>query len=140
MYLPVLRPHAAGNYAVQRTARELLVDALLRWRDAPWGGFVLLPVHDEIIAMVPEADGPAATAAPVECMETTFEGVPIVAEADQPSQFWADAAYPPLIVSGDPLSGMSRSSQNKHQFQRVRVRGDTRRRGHLPCQRRTGRR
>jgi hypothetical protein len=66
VYLPVLRPHAAGNYAVQRTARELLVDALLRWRDTPWGGCVLLPVHDEIIAMVPEADGPAATAALVE--------------------------------------------------------------------------
>ena len=49
-------------------------------------------MHDEIIAMVPEADGPAATAALVECMETTFEGVLIVAEADQPSQFWADAA------------------------------------------------
>ena len=92
VYLPVLRPHAAGNYAVQRTARELLVDALLRGRDTPWGGCLLLPVHDEIIAMVPEADGPAATAALVECMEITFEGVPIVAEADQPSQFWADAA------------------------------------------------
>ncbi len=30
---------------------------MLRWRDTPWGNSVLLPVHDEIIAMVPEQDG-----------------------------------------------------------------------------------
>ena len=58
MYLPTLRPYAAGNYAVQRTARELLVEALLRWRDTPWDRCVLLPVLDEIIAMAPEPDGP----------------------------------------------------------------------------------
>lgn len=92
VYLPVRRPHAAGNYAVQRTARELLVEAMLRWRNTRWGGCVLLPVHDEIIAMVPEQDGPAATAALVACMQTEFRGVPIVAEADEPSGCWADAA------------------------------------------------
>lgn len=92
VYLPVLRPHAAANYAVQRTARELLVGTLVKWRDTRWGGCVLLPVHDEVIAMVPEQDGRAATAALVECMQTEFRGVPIVAEADEPSGCWADAA------------------------------------------------
>lgn len=92
VYLPALRPHAAGNYAVQRTARELLVGALVKWRDTRWGGCVLLPVHDEVIAMVPEQDGPAGTVALVECMQTEFMGVPIVAAADEPSRYWADAA------------------------------------------------
>jgi len=92
LHLPHGRPHAAPNYAIQRTAREILVDAMLRWRDTRWGGCVLLPVHDEIIAMVPEAEGPAATAALVACMQTEFQGVPIVAEADEPSGCWADAA------------------------------------------------
>ncbi|MDQ3762165.1 MAG: DNA polymerase [Actinomycetota bacterium] len=92
VYLPTLRPHAAGNYAVQRTARELLVDALLRWRGTPWGGCVLLPVHDEIITMVPEDEGDAAIAALVGCMQTEFQGVPIVAKADPPGRHWADAA------------------------------------------------
>ena len=68
------------------------MDALLRWREIPWGDEVVLPVHDEIIAMVPEADGPAATAALVGCMQSEFMGVPIVAEADEPSPCWADAA------------------------------------------------
>lgn len=92
LHLPHKRPHAAPNYAIQRTAREILVDAMLRWRDTRWGGCVLLPVHDEILAMVPEAEGDAATAALVECMQTEFRGVPIIAEADTPSQAWADAA------------------------------------------------
>lgn len=92
LHLPRARPYAAPNYAIQRSAREILVDALLRWRQTRWGRCVLLPVHDEILAMVPEADGTAATAALVECMTTEFMGVPIVAEADEPSQVWADAA------------------------------------------------
>lgn len=46
---------------------------------------MLLPVHDEIIAMVPEDQGDAATAALVNCMQTEFRGVPIVAEADPPA-------------------------------------------------------
>jgi len=69
-----------------------LVDAMLRWRDTPWGDAVLLPVHDEIIAMVPEQNGPAATAVLVACMQSKFRGVPIVAKADEPARAWADAA------------------------------------------------
>jgi DNA polymerase I-like protein with 3'-5' exonuclease and polymerase domains len=69
-----------------------LVDAMLRWRTTRWGGCVMLSVHDEIIVMVPEADGAAATAALVECMQTEFHGVPITVKADQPSQSWTDAA------------------------------------------------
>lgn len=92
LHLPHGRPHAAPNYAIQRTARELLIDAMLRWRDTQWGRCVLLPVHDEIIVMVPEAEGAAAIAALVDCMQTELLGVPIVATADKPSYAWADAA------------------------------------------------
>jgi DNA polymerase I-like protein with 3'-5' exonuclease and polymerase domains len=92
VHLPAGYPHKAPNYVIQRTARELLVDALLRWRDTAWGNTVLLPVHDEILAMVPEYDAPAATEALVACMHTTLRGVPILAEPDQPSHAWTDAA------------------------------------------------
>lgn len=91
VHLPRDYPHKAPNYVIQRTARELLVDALLRWRDTPWGTSVLLPVHDEIVAMVPTQDGTAATSALVGCMQTELHGVPIVAEADEPSYAWTDA-------------------------------------------------
>jgi DNA polymerase I-like protein with 3'-5' exonuclease and polymerase domains len=92
VHLPRDYPHKAPNYAIQRTARELLVDALLRWQDTPWGTSVLLPVHDEILAMVPTHDATPATAALIECMHTTFHDIPILAEADEPSHAWADAA------------------------------------------------
>jgi hypothetical protein len=52
---------------------------------------VLLPVHDEIVAMVPTQDGTAATSALVGCMQTELHGVPITAEADEPSYAWTDA-------------------------------------------------
>jgi DNA polymerase family A/3'-5' exonuclease len=90
--LPRGYPHKAANYAIQRTARELLVDALLRWQHTPWGHAVLLPVHDEIVVMVPETDATAASAALVDCMRTELDGVPILAQASEPSYAWADAA------------------------------------------------
>jgi DNA polymerase family A len=89
--LPRAYPHKAANYAIQRTARELLVDALLRWQHTPWGDAVLLPVHDEIVVMVPESDAAQASAALVECMRTELNGVPILAQASEPSYAWADA-------------------------------------------------
>jgi DNA polymerase family A/3'-5' exonuclease len=90
--LPRAYPHKAANYAIQRTARELLVDALLRWQQTPWGDAVLLPVHDEIVVMVPESDAAEASSALVNCMRTELNGVPILAQASEPSYAWADAA------------------------------------------------
>lgn len=90
IYLPREYPHKAPNYAIQGTARELLVDALLRWDATKWGGGVVLPVHDEIIAMVPEDEGTEATQALLECMTTELNGVKIEAEASSPSTVWSE--------------------------------------------------
>jgi hypothetical protein len=85
-------PHKAPNYAVQGTARELLVDALLAWDQTRWAGGVVLPVHDEIVAMVPEADAQEAIAELVRCMTRELYGIQIVAEASKPSFAWRDSA------------------------------------------------
>lgn len=85
-------PHKAFNYAVQGSARELLVDTLMLWRDTPWANCRLMPVHDEVLVFVPEADAEAATAALVACMESALYGVPIKAEASEPSFYWKDAS------------------------------------------------
>jgi DNA polymerase I-like protein with 3'-5' exonuclease and polymerase domains len=53
---------------------------------------VILPVHDEVLAVVPEDDAAAATEALVEAMSSELHGVPIVAEASEPSYAWADAS------------------------------------------------
>lgn len=85
-------PHSAPNYAIQGTAREIIVDALIKWSNTQWGRCVLWPVHDEVDVMVPATEAVDATAALVDCMETTFMGVPIIAEAATPSAYWCDAA------------------------------------------------
>jgi hypothetical protein len=41
IHLPKDRPHAGPNYCIQGTARELLIDALMRWRETRWGECVL---------------------------------------------------------------------------------------------------
>jgi DNA polymerase I-like protein with 3'-5' exonuclease and polymerase domains len=92
IHFPPRQSHAAGNYAIQGTARELLVDALLRLRETRWGQVVTLPVHDELILEVPEADGAAATAELVRCMETSLYGIPISASPSAPAFAWQDAA------------------------------------------------
>lgn len=85
-------PHKAPNYCIQGTARELLVDALLAWDQTRWAGSTVLPVHDEIVAMVPEADATEATEALARCMTRDLYGIPIIAEASQPAFAWRDSA------------------------------------------------
>lgn len=92
IHLDRAHPHKAPNYLIQGSARELFVDALLAWDRTPFGGGVVLPVHDEIVAVVPEAQAAAATRALVQAMSTELEGVEIVAEASEPSFAWQDAS------------------------------------------------
>jgi DNA polymerase I-like protein with 3'-5' exonuclease and polymerase domains len=92
IHLPRDRPHAAPNYAIQGSARELLVDALVKWRATRWGSCVLLPVHDELDVFVPAEDAEQATAELVGCMSTRLFGVVIEAKPAAPSFAWADAA------------------------------------------------
>lgn len=91
IHLPKLATHAAVNYAVQGSARELLVDTLVRWDRTPWGRAPLFPVHDELVIQVPAEDADAALAELVRCMEGELYGVKIVAEASDPSPFWQDS-------------------------------------------------
>lgn len=92
IHLPRDTPHKAPNYCIQGTARELLVDALLAWDQTRWAGSTVLPVHDEIVAMVPEQDAQEATEALVRCMTRDLHGIRIVAEASTPSFAWRDSA------------------------------------------------
>lgn len=89
--------HAVGNYAIQGTARELLVDGLLRWADGPYRDAVIIPVHDELIGFVREDVAKEATRSLVECMATDVLSVPgwrvaVGADADEPWTSWPDAA------------------------------------------------
>jgi 5'-deoxynucleotidase YfbR-like HD superfamily hydrolase len=84
IHFPAAYPHKAPNYAIQGSCREILVDALVRWRDTRWGHCTLLPVHDELIVVVPAEDAEEATRELARCMETELFGVKIVADPNEP--------------------------------------------------------
>lgn len=96
IHFPREFPHKAPNYAIQGSCRELLVDALVRWRDTRWGNATLLPVHDELIVMVPAEDTAEATQELVRCMEGDLYGVRIVADPGKPetwgATYWRDSS------------------------------------------------
>jgi DNA polymerase I-like protein with 3'-5' exonuclease and polymerase domains len=89
--------HAAGNYAIQGTARELLVDGILLWQHSKWGHLPILPVHDQIIAFVPEAEAEEASQVLKICMATDVLStddwlVHIDADLDKPFTAWPDSS------------------------------------------------
>jgi DNA polymerase I-like protein with 3'-5' exonuclease and polymerase domains len=93
----VTAPHAFGNYAIQGTARELLVDGIIRWSQGPWGQYALLPIHDEILTWVPQADSQRAVDYLVQCMQTdvlSSPGFPVHIGADPSPTFtaWPDSS------------------------------------------------
>lgn len=82
------RHYAALNMAIQGTARDLLIEAMFRLEDAGLGDFMLLPIHDELIFQVPEAEAAIIRDRIIDAMGTTFLNVPIVAEADILGRRW----------------------------------------------------
>lgn len=92
VHLDTKLPHKAVNYAVQGSARELLVDTLVKL-DTTWlTDMVLLPVHDELIVQVPDERAPEVAVLLHDLMETELHGVHIKSEAAAPSKEWADAS------------------------------------------------
>lgn len=90
-------PHAFGNYAIQGTARELLVEGIVKWGDTEWGKYPLLPIHDEVLSWVPAAEAKRAVLKLKECMATSVLSVPgwevrIDADPDEPFEFWPDSS------------------------------------------------
>lgn len=90
-------PHAFGNYAIQGTARELLVEGILRWADTEWGHYPLLPIHDEVLSWVPAGEAKQAAQKLRECMATRVLSVPgwdvlVDADSDEPFEYWPDSS------------------------------------------------
>lgn len=83
------RPYANANYAVQSTARDLLVAAVYELvtrhglHDALW-----LFVHDEVILHVPTGDADQVRRQLETAMTGTFRGIPITAEAEILGTHW----------------------------------------------------
>ncbi|AXC33258.1 DNA polymerase I [Mycobacterium phage SemperFi] len=62
--LPVdsARTYSALNYMIQSTSRDVTCKALIRLHDAGYTPYLRLPIHDEIVASLPESEAERAAA------------------------------------------------------------------------------
>lgn len=82
------RLYAATNYIVQSTARDVLGQALLEMDEAGLSDYLLLPVHDEVIAQAPVAEAEEVAEAIRQVMTMDFHGVRLDAEASVYGPSW----------------------------------------------------
>ena len=82
------RLYAATNYVVQSSARDVLAQALLELSDAGLERYLLIPVHDEVVASAPAAEAAEVAQAIGEVMSMDFHGVHLAAEGEVYGASW----------------------------------------------------
>jgi DNA polymerase-1 len=90
------RSYASANYAIQSTARDLLVGAVhaLVTRAGLDPSALWLFVHDEVIVQAPTADAERIRDLVRDTMTSTYRGVAISAEAEILGTHWGQLAEP----------------------------------------------
>lgn len=83
------RRYAALNYMIQSTARDLFVLAVRRIVDEFGSEPLVLFVHDEVVLQVPEEEAEEMAARIGKVMETTFYGIPVLADAKVLGKRWS---------------------------------------------------
>jgi DNA polymerase I len=94
------RPYANANYAVQSTARDLLLAAVYTLVTKYDVGGLWLFVHDEIIAQAPERDAERVRGLLEQAMTSMFRGLPILADAKILGPSWGQHDPAPAPAPG----------------------------------------
>lgn len=82
------RAYSALNYLVQSTSRDVLAQAIVDLDDAGLGGYMLLPIHDEVLAQAPVGDAEQVASEIAKVMTTEIMQVPLTVEAEVGRQSW----------------------------------------------------
>jgi DNA polymerase-1 len=82
------RTYAVVNYGVQSAARDCLGQSLINLEEAGLLPYMRLPIHDEVLCSVPEAEAAEYAKAVEDCMTFDLYGVPIEAEAEIGRRSW----------------------------------------------------
>jgi DNA polymerase-1 len=82
------RTYAVVNYACQSAARDCLGQSLINMEEAGLLEYMRLPIHDEVLCSVPQAEAGAFAQSIEECMTFDLYGVPIEAEAEIGGRSW----------------------------------------------------
>jgi DNA polymerase-1 len=115
------RPYANANYAVQSTARDLLLAAVYALVTKYEVGGLWLFVHDEIIMQAPEHDAERVRSLLERAMTSTFRGLPIMADAKILGPSWGQhdpAAPAPGKYGTSGTSGTCAGQDGSGRFRR----------------------
>lgn len=82
------RPYAALNYMIQSTSRDITASALVRLDEAGFTPYLRLPIHDEVVAEVPEEHAEWGAAKIAEIMSCEFRGVHIGSDHEIYGRSW----------------------------------------------------
>ena len=82
------RMYAVVNYACQSVARDCLGQSLINMEEQGLLPYMRLPIHDEVLCSVPEADSGAFAESIRDAMTFDLFGVPIEAEAEVGRRSW----------------------------------------------------
>jgi DNA polymerase-1 len=82
------RIYAVVNYGVQSAARDCLGQSLINLEEAGLLPYCRLPIHDEVLASVPQAEAKDLAREIERCMTFDLYGVPIEAEAEIGGRSW----------------------------------------------------
>lgn len=82
------RTYAVVNYACQSAARDCLGQSLLNLEEAGMLEYMRLPIHDEVLCSVPQAEAAEYARTIEECMSFDLYGVPIEAESEVGGRSW----------------------------------------------------
>ena len=82
------RPYAALNYMIQSTSRDITASALVRLDEEGFTPYLRLPIHDEVVAEVPEEHAEWGAARIAELMACDFRGVHIGSDHDVYGKSW----------------------------------------------------
>lgn len=82
------RPYASLNYLIQSSSRDITASALIRLHDEGFTPYLRLPVHDEVVASVPEAKAQWGAKRIAEIMAADFRGVWVGTDAEVGKRSW----------------------------------------------------
>ena len=82
------RPYAALNYMVQSTSRDITASALVRLDEEGFTPYLRLPIHDEVVAEVPEDMAEWGAERIAEIMACDFRGVHIGSDHEVYGKSW----------------------------------------------------
>jgi DNA polymerase I-like protein with 3'-5' exonuclease and polymerase domains len=92
------RTYSATNYVIQSTARDVFAQSIVDLFDAGLGDYLLLPVHDEVLAQAPDNEAAEVAAEIGRIMSGDFYGVPLNATGEITGRSWGSAyGIPPEL-------------------------------------------